>query len=46
VFAFVSAVIAIRWMVSYLRRHGLEIFGWYRLVIAGIALVLLLTDAV
>ena len=46
VFAFVSAVIAIRWMVSYLRRHGLEIFGWYRLVVAGIALVLLLTDAV
>jgi undecaprenyl-diphosphatase len=45
-FAFVSAVIAIRWMVSYLRRHGLEIFGWYRLVIAGVALVLLLTDAV
>jgi undecaprenyl-diphosphatase len=46
VFAFVSAVIAIRWMVSYLRRHGLEIFGWYRLVVAGVALVLLLTDSV
>jgi undecaprenyl-diphosphatase len=46
VFAFASAVIAIRWMVSYLRRHGLEIFGWYRLFIAGVALVLLLTNAV
>jgi len=46
VFAFISAVIAIRWMVGYLRHHGLQIFGWYRLIIAGIVLVLLLTDAV
>ena len=34
-FAFVAAVIAIRWMVTYLRRHGLEIFGWYRLLHRG-----------
>ena len=46
VFAFISAVIAIRWMVGYLRHHGLQIFGWYRLIIAAIVLVLLLTDAV
>jgi undecaprenyl-diphosphatase len=46
VFAFVAAVVAIRWMVTYLRRHGLQIFGWYRLFIAAVALVLLLTDAV
>jgi undecaprenyl-diphosphatase len=45
-FAFVSAVIAVRWLVTYLRRHSLEIFGWYRLIIAGIALVLLITGAV
>lgn len=45
-FAFVSAVIAIRWMVTYLRRHGLEIFGYYRLVIAAVVLVLLITNAV
>jgi undecaprenyl-diphosphatase len=42
----VAAVVAIRWMVTYLRRHGLQIFGWYRLFIAAVALVLLLTDAV
>jgi undecaprenyl-diphosphatase len=46
VFAFVSAVIAIRWMVTYLQRHGLEIFGWYRLIIAAVVLVLLITNAV
>ena len=41
--AFVAAVVAIRWMVTYLGRHGLEIFGWYRLAIATLALVLLAT---
>ena len=43
VVAFVSAVIAVRWLVGYLNKHGLEIFGWYRLVVAAIALVLVAT---
>ncbi|MFP5214211.1 MAG: undecaprenyl-diphosphate phosphatase, partial [Acidobacteriota bacterium] len=33
-FAFISAVISIKWMVSYLNRHGLEIFGYYRIALA------------
>ncbi len=33
-FAFISAVISVKWMVAYLNRHGLEIFGWYRVVLA------------
>ncbi len=43
VVAFVAAFLAVRWLVTYLSRHGLEIFGWYRLAIAAIALVLLAT---
>lgn len=32
--ALISAVVAIEWMVSYLNRHGMAIFGYYRVAIA------------
>ena len=46
VVAFVAAAVAIRWMVTYLQRHDLSIFGWYRLAIAALTLVLLATGAI
>jgi len=32
--AFISAVVSVKWMVSYLNRHGLAVFGYYRVVLA------------
>lgn len=41
VVATISAAAAARWLVTYLSRHSLAIFGWYRIAIGVIALVFL-----
>jgi undecaprenyl-diphosphatase len=46
VVAFVSAAFAIKWLVAYLQRHDLSIFGWYRIAVAAVTLVLLATDVI
>ena len=43
VVAFIAAVISVKWMVSYLSRHGLKVFGYYRVAIAVVTTVFLLT---
>lgn len=42
--AFVSAALAVKWLVGYLGKHGLTLFGWYRLVLAAVIAALLLSD--
>ncbi len=40
--AWFSAVLAVKWMVGFLKSHGMEIFGWYRVVLAIVATAWLL----
>jgi len=39
--AFVVAMLAIRFFVSFLTKHGFRVFGWYRIILGGILLILL-----
>ena len=32
--AWISAVIAVKWMVSYLQKHSMAVFGYYRIALA------------
>ncbi len=32
--AWISAVLAVKWMVGYLNKHGMDVFGWYRVGLA------------
>ncbi len=42
--AFISGMIAIKFMLSYLANHGLAIFGWYRIAVATIVVGILLVQ--
>lgn len=41
VVAFVVAMLAIRFFIHYLQKHGFRLFGWYRIIV-GIALLILI----
>ena len=43
VVAFVVALLAIKFFISFVSKYGFKAFGWYRIILGGVLLVLLLT---
>jgi undecaprenyl-diphosphatase len=43
VVAFVVALLAIKFFISFVTKYGFKAFGWYRIIVGGIILTLLLT---
>jgi undecaprenyl-diphosphatase len=40
--AFVAAVIVVRWLLDFVTRRGFALFGWWRIIVGSVALVVLL----
>lgn len=41
--AFIVAMLAIKFFISFVTRYGFKAFGWYRIVVGGIILIMLMT---
>lgn len=39
--AFITALIVVRWVLSYVSTHGYALFGWWRIVVGGVSIVAL-----
>jgi undecaprenyl-diphosphatase len=40
IIAFVVAMLAIKFFIGYLQKHGFKFFGWYRIIIGALLLIL------
>ncbi|TFF37956.1 undecaprenyl-diphosphate phosphatase [Mucilaginibacter psychrotolerans] len=43
VIAFIVALLAIKTFISFLEKRGFQLFGWYRILVGGIIIILILT---
>ena len=42
--AFMAAILAIHFLLQYLSKHGLALFGWYRIALAAVVITVLLVQ--
>ena len=43
--AFITAVLVVRWVLNYVTHNGYRIFGWWRIIVGGVAMVALLVGS-
>jgi undecaprenyl-diphosphatase len=43
VVAFIIAMLAIKYFITFLQTRGFRLFGWYRIIVGGVLLILLLS---
>lgn len=43
VVAFIVALLAIKFFIGFVTKYGFKLFGWYRIIVGGVLLVLLFT---
>ncbi|MCD8216535.1 MAG: undecaprenyl-diphosphatase, partial [Clostridiales bacterium] len=39
VVAFLVSIVAIKFLMSYIRKHDFKVFGWYRIVLGAVVLL-------
>lgn len=39
IFAFIAAVIVVRWLLGYVSRHGYAVFAWWRIAVGALTLL-------
>ncbi len=44
--AFIVALLSIRFLINYLQKHGFKLFGWYRIILGSVLIILLLTHVI
>lgn len=44
--AFVVAILAIRFFIGFLQKYGFRLFGWYRIIVGLILLILFYTGVI
>ncbi len=43
IIAFIVAMVAIKFFIGFLQKHGFRLFGWYRVIVGAALLILVLT---
>ena len=46
VIAFVVAILAIKFFIGFLQKHGFMLFGWYRIIVGAVLMILILSGVI